>query len=142
MADVTIRHYLYGIIIMMFFIGAGMGILSEFQKAAPSFDVENRSGEFNSTFNRLANVESEIAKIQSSFSTKPEWGFFGALNALIQGAWSTLSLIFGSLDFMYEVFEGMEAFFGVPLWIPGIIILFVTVTLAFAIFGLIFQKDA
>ncbi len=141
-SDITPRMYVYGIIIMMFFIVGGMSILSIMQSADSGFDSESRSGEFNRTFNKLANVETEVGDIESGFQTDPEWGVFGALNALIKSAWNTFSLMFSSWSFMDSVFEGLESFFGVPAWIPSIIMLFITVTLAFAIYSLIFQKDS
>ena len=127
---------------MMFFVVGGMSILSELQSANPNFDSDSRSGEFNRTFNRLSSVEDQVGVIENSFETPAEWGVFGALNALIKGAWNTFSLMFTSWGFMDDVFSGMESFFGIPAWIPTIISLFIVVTLAFAIYSLIFQKDA
>ena len=143
MADnITPRQYIYGVIIMMFFIVGGMAILSEFQSSDSTFDNDSRSGEFNRTFNKLSSVEDQVSGIEENFNTDPEWGVFGALNALIKGAWNTFSLMFTSWSFMDSVFEGMESFFGVPSWVATIIGLFITITIAFAIYSLIFQKDS
>jgi hypothetical protein len=141
-ADITPRMYVYGVIMMMFFIVGGMAMLSIMQESDASFDADSRSGEFNRTFNKLANVETEVSSIESSFQTDPEWGVFGGLNALIKGTWNTFSLMFSSWSFMDGVFQGLESFFGVPGWISSIIMLLITVTIAFAIYSLIFQKDS
>lgn len=141
MANITPRHYIYGVIIMMFFIVGGMGILSEFQSADVGFDT-TKIGEFNRTFNKLDDVQTQVGAIESSFETDPEWGLFGALNALIKGAWNTFALMFTSWSFMSSVFNGLESVFGIPGWIPTIIGLFITVTIAFGIYSLIFQKDS
>ena len=143
MADITPRHYLYGVIIFMFFIVGGMGILSIFQTADADFDSSSRSGEFNRTFNKLSQVESGVGTIESSIKdADTDFGAFGVLNALISSAWQSLKLMFTSWSFMDAVFEGMTSFFGVPAWIPLIIGLFITVTLAFAIYSLIFQQPS
>ena len=141
--SITPRQYLYGVVIMMFFIVGGMSILTSFQTANTNFDSDSRSGEFNRTFNKLAEVESQVDSVEINIAqSDPEWGLFGALNALIKGAWNSLILLFTSWSFMDAVFDGMSGFFGVPSWISTIIGLFITITLAFGIYSLIFQKDA
>lgn len=142
MANITPRHYIYGVIIMMFFITGGMGLLGILQSTDAGFDVNDRTGEFNRTFNKLDSVTTQVDNIEDSFDTDPEWGVFGALNALIKGAWNTFALMFTSWAFMDTVFNGLYTVFGVPLWVATFIGLFITVSLAFAIYSLIFQKDS
>ena len=141
MANITPRHYIYGVIIMMFFVVGGMGILSEFQSADDGFDTL-KTGEFNRTFNKLSTVENKVGIIESSFESDPDWGLFGALNALIKGAWQTIILMVTSWGFVGTALSGLTSVFGIPGWIITIIGLFISVTIAFGIFSLIFQKDS
>lgn len=127
---------------MMFFIVGGMAIITELNDGSAQFDT-GKSGEFNRTFNKLSETQTQVSGIESNIKdADTDFGAFGVLNALISSAWQSLKLMFTSWSFMDSVFEGLTAFFGVPAWIPVIISMFITVTLAFAIYSLIFQKDA
>lgn len=127
---------------MMFFIVGGMSILSIYSSNNSDFDSYDKSGEFNRTFNKLANVENEVDDLRGNIEdADTDFGAFGVLNALISSGWQTLKLLFESFGFMDSVFDGLEAFFGVPAWIPTIIGLFITVMISFAIYSMIFQKD-
>lgn len=142
MADTTTRHYILGVIMMMFFVVGGVSLLSEYRTADATFDATDRTGEFNRSFNQLEAVQTQINTIESNFESDPEWGVFGALNALIKSAWNTFSLIFTSWGFMDSVFDGMYQMFGIPSWVSVFIGMIITVIIAFAIYSLIFQKDA
>lgn len=142
MAEAKPRTYIYGIIMMMFFIVGGIALLGEFQSANPNFDNMNRSAEFNRTFNKLSDVTTEVGILEDNIkSTDTDFGVFGVLNALIFSSWQAIKFIFDSFGFMDAIYDGMTAFFGVPAWIPLIISLLITVTLVFAIFKMIFQNE-
>jgi len=142
MAEITPRHYLYGVIIMMFFIVGGMAMLAEMNDGNSKLNT-GMSDEFNNTFNRLGDTQSQVDVIEGNINNADtDLGVFGVLNALISSAWQSLKLMFTSWAFMSAVFSGLTAFFGVPVWIVSIIGMFITITLAFAIYSLIFQKDA
>lgn len=142
MADANPRTYIYGVIIMMFFIVGGVGILSEFKAADSNFDASDKTGEFNRTFNKIDQVTTEVDDLKSNIEdADTDFGLFGVLNALISSAWQSLKLLFSSFGFMTAIFNGLESVFGIPAWIPLIIGLFVTVTLVFAIYKMIFQTE-
>jgi len=143
MAEILPRHYLFGVIILMFFVIGGVGIMSEYMAYDNGFDTRNSTTEFNRTFNKIANVEDSIDSLENQIRNDEDadFGFFGVLNSLINSAWTALRLMFQSFTFMDAVFEGMTAFFGIPSWIPLIIGLLITVVLVFGIYSLIFQKD-
>ena len=70
-----------------------------------------------------------------------DFGTFGVWNALVSSAWQSLKLLITSWGFMAAVLTGLNAFFGVPLWIPAVVSLFITVTIGYAIYSMIFRKD-
>ena len=142
MVDTTPRSYIYGMLIFMFIIVGGVSLLSEFRSADPSFDNSSKTREFNDTFNKLDSISGEINSMQNNIeNAQSDYGAFGVLNSLISSSWSGIKLIGSSLSFMDGAFNGMNKVFGVPTWISSIIILFVSVTLIFAIYRMIFQSE-
>ena len=142
MAKETPRTFLYGTIIMMFFIMGGMAIFTEFQTADPTFDSSDKTGEFNRTFNKLDEVTIEVQELEDNIkSSDTDFGVFGVLNALIFSSWQAIKFIFDSFGFMDSVLNGLESVFGVPAWIPSIMILLITVMLIFAIYRMVFQSE-
>lgn len=136
------RTYLYGIIIFTFFIVGGVYILSELTTQNPSVTNSTKYAQFNSSFNKLEDVSSNVGELEEGLTgSETDFGAFGALNALISSAWQSLVLMFTSFDFMNDVFNGLTSVFGVPAWIPTLVILLVTVMLVFAIYSAIFQKE-
>jgi len=142
MAEVTPRTYIYGIIMMMFFVIGGMGIMSEYTSVDADFDSSDKSGEFNRTFNKIDDVTASIDELETNIQEADEnLGFFGVLNALIFSSWQAIKFIFTSFGFMDGVIEGLSSFFGVPQWIPLVITLLITTMLIFAIFKMVFQSE-
>ena len=98
--------------------------------------------EFNQSFNVLDDIGGQVTSMEESITeADTDFGVFGVLNALISSAWQTLKLLFSSLSFMDGVFFGLSSVFGVPGFIPGTVILVVTVILIFSIFSAIFQRE-
>lgn len=142
MAEILPRHYIIGIIMFTFFIVGGVSLLSIFNDSNPTFTSDDKFTEFNQSFNVLDDVTDQVDSLEGSITeADTDFGLFGVLNALISSAWQALKLLFSSLSFMDNVFGGLASIFGVPTWIPAIVILIITVVLAFAIFSAIFQRD-
>lgn len=142
MANENPRTFLYGIIIMMFFIMGGVALLAEFQAADSTFDDSDKTGEFNRTFNKISEVTEEVNVLEDNIkSSDTDFGLFGVLNALIFSSWQAIKFIFDSFGFMDAVLYGLQSFFGVPAWIPLIITLLITVMLVFAIYRMVFQSE-
>lgn len=141
MADTQPRHYIYGILFFMAVILGGMGILSEFKKSDVNFDSDYRVKEFNSTFNKFTDLEVEVSNLRLGISgAKTDFGLFGVLNSLISTSWQSLRTLFSSFSFMNTVINSLSPFFGIPAWIPTIIGLFITITIIFSIYSLIFNR--
>lgn len=142
MADATPRTYIYGIIGFVFVIMAGLTIIAPFAADNPTMVATDKYAEFNTSFNRMTDVQEELAGIQSSIAdASTDFGTFGVLNALVSTAWQSLKLLFTSLGFMNDAYGGMTTVFGVPAWIPALIILIVITMIAFTIWSAIFQSE-
>lgn len=137
-----ISSYIIGIAIFTFFIASGMYMMMELKASDSTFADDPEFDSFNSTFNQYDDLNTQVDEIETGIvDAEPNWGVFGALNALVETGWQTLKTLFASFSFMNTVFNGLTTIFGVPAYIPGLIIMIVTVVIAFAIFGAIFQRD-
>lgn len=142
MADATPRSYIYGLIIFTFLIVGGLSIYASFAAYNPTLAASTKYGSFNDTFNRYSTLNSSVSGLQTSITdSDAEIGVFGVLNGLINTAWNGLKFIFTSFGFMSDVGEGVTTVFGLPTWVPGILLLTITVMLAFTIWSAIFQSE-
>lgn len=142
MAEILPRHYLYGVVFFMIMIVGGVSLLSILSAEDSSFNDNDRIGQFNRTFDKMSYVEAHINSYKTNLeNADTDPGIFGVLNALISTSWNSMLLLFGSLDFMTSVVYGTESFFGFPYYVPLGLFLFIIITLAFAIFSMIFQKE-
>ena len=138
MAETTIRHYIFGIILFTFFIVGGVSVLYSLGASNPDMISDSRFVKFNESFNKMDLVQEEVSKIETNVnSTQPG---DSPLNNLITGAWQTLRLIGSSFGFMDDVFIATYTVFGIPRWIANVVIMLLTVLVAFVIYGLIFQR--
>lgn len=142
MAETLPRHYIVGIVMFSFFIVGGVSMLGIMSDSSDTLTKGEKYSEFNESFNVLDDVDGTVGDMEESITdADTDFGVFGVLNALISSAWQTLKLLFSSLSFMDGVFFGLSNVFGVPGFIPGTIILVVTVILIFSIFSAIFQRQ-
>jgi len=136
-----IGNYIISIIIFTFFIVGGISMIASFSSYDNTFigDAEKYQ-EFNNSFNTYDDIQDNVGDIESSIkNTEADAGLFGFLNALIGSAWNTLKLTFSSFTFMTSAFLGLNTVFGIPVWIPTLIGLIITIIIAFAIYKAIFQ---
>ena len=142
MADVLPRHYITGIIIFTLFIIGGIAIIGELTHEDAGFVDDEKFSSFNDTFNVYDDITTEVGDLRSDIEdADTDFGLFGVLNSLISSSWQSLKLLISSFGFMDAVFNGLESFVGIPGWVGGLLILLVTVLLAFAIYSAIFQRD-
>lgn len=141
MTDMKPSHYIVGIILFTFAIMGVLGLMTAFDQQDENFLDDEEYYAFNTTFNKYDNLNSNIDELQGRLSSDTEEGTFGVLNSLIKIGWNSLTTLLTSFSFMEDVFNGMTTFFGVPYWIPALIIMLITTLIIFAIFGAIFQKD-
>jgi len=143
MAEILPRHFVYGILVFTFIIVGGTVMMSEFNSVNPDFMDTDKFTEFNNTFNTLEDVTTSVTGLETGIEgTDVDAGTYGVLGGLINSAWNTLKLMFTSFAFMTTAILGLDTFLpGMPSFIPAIIVLFITVLLAFSIFSAIFQRE-
>lgn len=139
---VTPSTYIVGIILFTFFILGGVAMINEFQNKDSTFVDTTKYAQFNATFNRMNDVQTQVKGLEGGITTSEnDFGALGVLNSLISTGWNTLRLLISSFGFMNVVYDGLTTFFGVPAWIPMIIISLVSIMFVFAIFSAVFQRE-
>jgi hypothetical protein len=142
MANATPRTYIYGLIVFTLIIVGGISMYASFAAYSPAMTSNTKYGTFNSTFNRYNDLNSSVAGLSDSVTNaQSEIGVFGVLNGLINTAWNGLKFIFTSFGFVGDIGAGLTNVFGVPAWIPSLLILGITVMLVFTIWSAIFQSE-
>ena len=142
MTSVKPSTYIIGIIIFTFLlVGANVLFAETFVNDQDKLTSE-RYVSFNKTFNKMSNVTDNVDDIEENLiNSNTDPGLFGVLNSLIQSTWQSLRLITQSFVFMIDIFYGLFTEFGIPKFIPTLIIALVVVVLAFSIYSAIFQRD-
>lgn len=143
MGTIKPSTYIAGALIFMFFMIGGITLIGVLNDEDSTFTAGGKFDQFNSTFVKLDDITSNIDDMEGDVVDidSGSFGVWGVLNSLISSAWSTIRLMFTSFTFMDDVFSGLSTVFGVPAWIPTIILALITVGLIFAIFSAIFQRD-
>lgn len=117
-------------------------MLGIMQDSDPTFATDSTYADFNKSFNQLEDVTDTVGSLESGITdAETDFGVFGVLNALISSSWQALKLTFTSFSIMNDAYNGLSAIFGVPAWIPALIMLAITVLIAFTIYSAIFQKE-
>ena len=98
--------------------------------------------QFNATFDKSSDIIAVSESLKSGVvDADTDFGVLGVLNGLISSAWNSLRLIFTSLGFMNDAFIAVSSIFGVPAWMPALLIAAVVIILLFAIWSAVFQRD-
>jgi len=139
---VKISNYVIGIVLFVLVITGGVAMLGMFKEVDSSFANDAVYSDFNETFNVYSDVSNSVANLEAGVTNStPLFEKFGVINSLIGSAWNSLKLSVTSFKFMNSVFGGLTTIFGVPAWIPALIILIVSVIFVFNIFGLVFNRN-
>jgi len=139
-----VRDYLISFAVFTFLIVGGVALLGGFREYDSSFANDAKFSEFNESFSKVSDFESQTDKFKGVFNSSDEdnkFGLFGVLDALIETAWYSLKSVFTSFSFIFDVFTSTTSIFGIPAWIPSLIISIIVIILTFAIFSAIFQRD-
>jgi len=140
----TIKNYIVGVLMFTFIIVGGVTILGGIFENDPTFGDAGKYQEFNNTFNVLSDVSTNVNNIQSNVEgsgASSGFNIFGVVGSLINSAWSSLKLIISSFSFMTTAYNGLSTFFGVPAFIPSLIILIVITVLGFALYKALFLRS-
>lgn len=135
------RTYLFGIIIFTFIIVGGVTMLNSFESAATTPVATAEFEAFNSNFNRLQKLETEIGNLESKVTNASiDQGEFGTINSLITTTWQGIKLITINFDFMDASINALnQPPFNIPTWATSLILLLITVMIIFSIIGAILQ---
>ena len=137
-----IKQYIIGIIVFTLIIVGGVGMILEMKTFDPTFASDERFSKFNDTFNVYSEVTGEVEELSEGITNaEPEWGVFGGLYALTKLVWHSLTQIPTMFGFMIGVYGGISEIFGVPAWIPTLIISIISIIIVFAIFKIVFSTD-
>jgi len=141
MPEVLPRHYVFGIIFFTLVISVGLILISSFAGTQSDFVDNNKYPQFQSSFDKSSNIQSQVTTLQSGVQSKPDWGIFGVLNSIISSVWNTVTLLFTGLFFMGDVFAGPHMIFGLNPIFGVMLGVLVAAMLAFAIFTLAFYRE-
>lgn len=134
--------YIIAIIVFTLFIVGGISMMTTFRDTDTTYATDDKFSEFNSTFDVYTETTEKIEDLSSSITNADtDFGILGVLNGLILAAWQSLKLLLTNWAFMNTVFMGLYTIFGVPAWIPSLIILAVSVMFVFALYSAFFQRD-
>jgi hypothetical protein len=140
MADFYISDYIVGTIVFMFIIVGSVAMLGLMKQGNPDFS-DPRFDSFNKTFNSYDELDAQVEKIQSDVEGgDTSWGVTDVLNAIVFNAWNTLKNIYNSFGFMTQAILGLNTFFGMPVWIPAMILMAITVLITFSIYSATFYR--
>lgn len=138
------KEYLVGIVLFTFVIMGGMLFLSEFSAHSATMRSGNDLQAFNDTFNTFDKITTQVNNLKGNIEgSDNDFGLFGVLNSIIGSTWQAVKLFFSSFSFMDSVFNGLShSPFNLPAWVPALIITLITISIVFAIWSLVFNRDA
>lgn len=135
-------QYIIGIIVFTLFIVGGVSMMAIFRETDSTYASDDKFAEFNETFNVYEDLTDNVNELSSGITNADsDFGALGVLNGLILTAWQGLKLMITNWSFMNGVFNGLTTIFGVPAWIPALIILAVVIMFVFALYSAFFQRD-
>jgi len=149
MAETIPRHILIGMILFTIIVMGGVSFIGSFRSEYTDYgnDNLNKFGDFNKTFSKMDEITARSNALETAIDTGTDdeginAGVFGMLNTLITSAWNGLRGLFGSLEFIKDMFVASPDIFPwIPYFIPTLFGSIITIILVFAIWSAIFQKD-
>lgn len=124
--------------------GLGISMVKEVRDVVPSSFNESDLNDFNDTFNKIDDFEEQGESLETRLTSdeRNDFGVFGALNDLIKTAWFTIKNTFSSFDFISTMITGISSRFGVPSFVPAILVTIIIFIIGYNIIGLIFNRTA
>jgi hypothetical protein len=121
----------------------GLTLLGDFVDDSPEVAQDSKYSAFKENLDVRKDINETSNSLQEKLTNidSTEFGIFGVLNALINGAWNTLKLLINNLSFMTGAMASAVSIFGLPSWVSGTVIMLVTILIAFSIYSAIFQRD-
>lgn len=123
-----------------FVIMGGIGFMSLLNDHNSDYLNDPIYQDFNETFNQYETTQEKVGELSEAFDTEPEWGIFGAINAMAQVAWNTMILLPTTFSFMNGAINGLHSVLGFPAWVSGTIISIIVVVILFALYSAVFGR--
>lgn len=142
MANAKISTYLIGMIMFTFFMYGGITLLNSL-RAEPEYLIDaTKIDSFSAAGEKYDQLNSTLEGLSSGIlGAVPDPGIFGVLNSIIQTAWSVMVGLPTLFSFMNAAYIDIANFFGIPVWIPSILLLVLVVIILFTILSAIFQTE-
>lgn len=136
-----IRHIVLSIIVFTMVIVGGVSLITNFAEDNTEFIDNNEFPGFNRTFNRMADLQISVDKLEAATQTPPEQGLWGFLDGLMRTTVNALKSIFTTFDFIGEIFVGLSIIFPIPVWVGALLTSMITIIIAFGIFTIVTQRE-
>ena len=134
--------YIIALILFTIIILSGIFLINSFQESDSDYIDQTQFKNFNKTFNKYEELQNKSNTIKSQIENTPnQFGDLGVLNSLISSSWNTLQYINTSFGFISDIFNSFYTFFGIPAWVGNSLFLIIIISLSFAIFSAIFQRE-
>jgi hypothetical protein len=137
------RYYIIGILVFALFVTGGLAMVTELQETNGAYVDDEKLDEFNKTFGTvLYDVNQSVSTLEGNIvNAEEEWSTFGGLNALVATSWQTLKFLTDTLSFMSTALYGISTFFGIPEWVMSIVVSIIIISIIFAVYSAIFQRN-
>jgi len=138
-----ISTYLIGIVMFTLFIVGGLFLINSIAEYDDSFINHQRYEQFEGITNQYEKLEESMSGLAGGILDEGsvDQSTIGVLSSLIQTAWNGLKALPTTFLFMNTMILNLSIFFGVPSFIPGLLLLIITIIVLFSILGAVFQND-
>ena len=138
-----ISTYLIGIIMFTLFVVGGMFMINSIAEYDSSFMEHQRYQQFENIVDQYDKVNESLSGLSAGIldESQVDQSNIGVLSSLIQTAWNGLKALPATFAFMNVMIVNLASFFGVPAFIPGLLILVIGIIVLFSILGAVFQND-
>lgn len=136
--QVTVRDVIFSIIIFTSIIAGCFLLISS---AMPTEDNSFAGdGGYNMTINKFNTVQAQMNTTTVQFrNAEQKQSTLGILNDLLETSWGVLKTVWVSIDVMTAILQDISDSFGVPLWFVQVIMMFILLSIVFALMAAWFR---
>lgn len=144
MAEFSISQFTISIILATIIIIGGVGLLSAAYSTHPDATSQAEIGALNTTFYKYDQIQSSAQELKNSITgtNQSSSGSMSAIDSLISGSWNSIKLFYSSFSFVFTFFDGLATMAMVPSWIIGLITAIIIILVGYAVYSLVFGRNA
>ena len=136
--QVTVRDVIFGIIIFTAIISGSFYLISAV--ITNTEDSFTGDGGYNATINKFSTIQTNMNNTAGTFRyTNQKQSSLGILDDLLKTSWGAISTVWTSIDTMNVILNDIGDSFGIPLWFIQLIIMFIILTIIFALMAAWFR---